>query len=73
MNFNINVVDSEMLPGLKKVINKLNEGKPHIAALKKQHISLLETEDEVTSQMELVIRNRESKLNKNTEVSSIAI
>lgn len=61
-------MDNEILPTLKKIVGSLTEGKNLITALKKQHISLIETEDEISQQLAVLINNRNMKLKSTKEV-----
>lgn len=45
------------------------EGKKVMGILKKQQLSLVETGDEITTQLQIFIQNRNAKKQKTTEVT----
>jgi len=51
----------------------IEEGSVLILALKRQQILLLETEDEVTGQLNYVLEQRENKIRQIKEVNTIYI
>lgn len=44
------------------------EGKKVMGILKKQQLSLVETGDEITTQLQIIMQNRNAKLQKTSEV-----
>jgi hypothetical protein len=65
---NIKAVDESILPSLKKNAASIANTKALVAALKKQQLTLLETEDEVAGQMDGIIQTKEAKLKATEEV-----
>jgi len=59
---NTEVVDEKILPLIHDLLPEIEEGSVLISALKKQQILLLETEDEVTGQLNYILEQRDQKI-----------
>ena len=67
------MVDEDILPCLRKLLGNISDGKVLIKALKKQHISLIETEDEVNEQLANINQTKASKIKNAYEVKIFTI
>jgi len=64
------MVDNRILPALHELLPKIEEGSVLLNALKKQQMLLLETEDEVSGQLNYLLEHREKKIQRLQEVDS---
>ena len=65
---NIKIVDQDILPYLRKLLVSISDGKILTKTLKKQHISLMETEDELNSQLANINQTKASMIKNSCEV-----
>jgi len=65
---NTSEVDEKLLPILQGLLPSIEEGSVLVTALKKQQMLLLETEDEVTGQLDYILEHRDSKILRSQEV-----
>ena len=65
---NIKIVDQDILPYLRKLLVSISDGKVLTKTLKKQHISLMETEDELHGQLANINQTKASRIKNSCEV-----
>ena len=65
---NTSSVDEKILPILQGLLPSIEEGSVLVTALKKQQMLLLETEDEVTGQLDYILEHRDTKIERSQEV-----
>lgn len=65
---NTEAVDEKILPLIQDLLPSIEEGSVLITALKRQQILLLETEDEVSGQLNYVLEQRDKRIRRIKEV-----
>lgn len=65
---NTDTVDRNVLPSLQNLLTSIEEGSVLLAALKKQQMLLLETEDEVSGQFNYILEQRDDRVKRSQEV-----
>lgn len=70
---NTEIVDLKVLPLIQDLLPTLEEGAVLNSALKQQQMLLLETEDEVSGQLDLVLESRNDQLQQLYDVKILVL